>query len=266
MKKLWTFLAIAALVACKQSPAPKPAPAPAPVPPASSSAPPPVTYTPEPPPVGIPVETPKPTTITPVPAPIPVPVPAPAPTPTPEPPPPFGGIPSSPPPPAPPPSSTPATDASLPCSGGKTVASVPLYSIEVGWDEVTADGKLVKHGGYPADFHPRVVYGIKTPSGKWTIFEWFYLRRIPAGVCLGSDVKPCATLGLETRALCGKDYAGKPVDRWPGKQEVNFWKLYVEGMTSRKDPAFTDSGIAKKIAAEPDLAAAWKTWAGRYLK
>jgi hypothetical protein len=186
---------------------------------------------------------------------------------------PFGGIPAGTPSPSresasktPVPSSAgnaAATTSPLACSGGKTVASVPLYGadVDVGWDE-TVGGRLVRHKGYPPGWAPDVVYGIRSPTtGKWTIFGWFLLRRIPAGVCLGSfRAGPCPTLGFESRALCGEDFAGKPVDRWPGKPEVNAFKLYQRGMSGRRNPAFRDDGTAKMIAADPELAAAWKEW------
>jgi hypothetical protein len=153
------------------------------------------------------------------------------------------------------------------CSGGKTVSSVPLYGedVDVGWDE-TVNGKLVRHRGYPDGWVPDIVYGIRSPTtGKWTIFGWFLLRRIPAGVCLESfRVGPCPTLGLETRALCGKDFAGKSVDRWPGKPEVNAYKLYQRGMSGRRNPAFRDDGTAKMIASDSELEAAWKEWRTRH--
>ena len=192
------------------------------------------------------------------------------------PPPPFGGIPGG--TPGPPRTKTsttptsPAGDAAstalpLACSGGKTVSSVPLYGedVEVGWDE-TIGGKLVRHRGYPPGWVPDVVYGIRSPTtGKWTIFGWFLLRRIPAGVCLESfRAGPCPTLGPETRALCGKDFAGKPVDRWPGKPEVNAFKLYQRGMSGRRNPAFHEDGTAKMIANDPELEAAWREWWARH--
>jgi hypothetical protein len=186
---------------------------------------------------------------------------------------PFGGIPGGTPAPSPTKTSkTPApnsaanaspTTSPLACSGGKTVSSVPLYGadVDVGWDEMV-NGRLVRHKGYPPGWAPDVVYGIRSPTtGEWTIFGWFLLRRIPAGVCAGSfHAGPCPTLGLETRALCGQDFAGKPVDRWPGKSEVNAFKLYHRGMSARRNPAFRDDGTARMIANDPELAAAWKEW------
>ena len=187
-----------------------------------------------------------------------------------EPPPPFGGIPGGTAPPAktsktstPKSSGDTATASRLACSGGKTVSSVPLYGadVDVGWDE-TVHGRLVRHEGYPPGWVPDVVYGIRSPTtGQWTIFGWFLLRRIPAGVCPESfRAGPCSALGLETRALCGEDFAGKPVDRWPGKPEVNAFKLYHRGMSGRRNPAFRDDGTAKMIESDPELAAAWKEW------
>jgi hypothetical protein len=188
------------------------------------------------------------------------------------PPPPFGGIPGGTPAPHPAKTSktsTPnsagdaATASSLPCSGGKTVSSVPLYGadVDIGWDE-TIGRRLVIHKGYPPGWTPDVVYGIRSPTtGRWTIFGWFLLRRIPAGVCTGSfHAGPCPTLGLETRGLCGEDFAGKSVDRWPGKLEVNAFKLYQRGMSGRRNPDFRDDGTARMIASDPELAAAWKKW------
>jgi hypothetical protein len=182
-------------------------------------------------------------------------------------PPPFGGIPggtrssAAKPTRAPTPASTSA--ASVPCAGGKTIASVSLYGadVEVGWDE-SVNGRLVTHQGYPPGWVPDIVYGIKSPtSGKWTLFGWYFLRRIPAGVCLASfGAGPCPTLGLETRDLCGKDFAGKPVDRWPGKPEVNAFKLYQRGISGRLNPAFNEDGTAKMIALDPELEAAWAKW------
>ena len=190
------------------------------------------------------------------------------------PPPPFGGIPGGTPAPSRTkpsaiPAPAPAGNAapSLACSGGKTVSSVPLYGadVDVGWDE-TVNGKLVRHKGYPPGWVPDVVYGIRSPTtGKWTIFGWFLLRRIPAGVCLESfRAGPCPTLGLETRGLCGQDFAGKPVDRWPGKAEVNAFKLYQRGMSGRRNPAFHDDGTAKMITSDRELEAAWKEWSTRH--
>jgi hypothetical protein len=191
--------------------------------------------------------------------------------------PPFAGIPGGTPAPPPTKSSTSpnaktagnagTSTSALPCSGGKTLSSVPLYGadVDVGWDE-TVNGKLVRHKGYPPGWVPDIVYGIRSPTtGQWTIFGWFLLRRVPAGVCLESfRVGPCPTLGLETRALCGKDFAGKSVDRWPGKPEVNAYKLYQRGMSGRRNPAFRDDGTAKMIASDPELEAAWKEWWTRH--
>lgn len=181
--------------------------------------------------------------------------------------PPFGGIPGGARAPgAKPERARPPGDAppsSLPCSGGKTVASVPLYDagVEVGWEE-TVRGRLVRHVGYPAGWAPDIVYGIRSPaSGKWTLFGWYLLKRIPAGICIESfGAGPCPAPGLETRHLCGKDFAGKPVDRWPGKPEVNAFKIYHRGLSGRRNPAFNEDGTAKMIALDPELRRAWQAW------
>jgi hypothetical protein len=143
----------------------------------------------------------------------------------------------------------PPIDASkLPCSRGVTVPSVPLY----------ASGISVK---YPAGYVPNVVYGIKSPGGSWRIFDFYLQEVVMAGTCLGSwSGVPCSTLGLETNALCGKDLAGKAVQRWPGKPEVNVFKIYQRGMTSAKNPAFTDDGKNRLFLTDPSLVTAWKSW------
>lgn len=134
-----------------------------------------------------------------------------------------------------------ATASTTPCNGG----SFPQYNSDCAVGYVDSGGHF--HAGYPPGYTPQILGAMPSLDGMhWSVFEVYYLDHIPAGMYLPSwSFKPFTGANpIETRSMCGVDFAGKKVHRVPGIKEVNMVYFYRVGAGPNTNPGF-ENGFNK---------------------